>query len=61
MLSTNDALAQQRQANMYNTIKLHDWRYRIKTLCALFDLPLPDTLHDDIARLQDLSTLFKPV
>jgi len=61
LLSQNDALAQQRRSNVFNTINLHDWRHRITTLCALFDLPVPDTLRNDIARLQDLSALFKPV
>ena len=60
MLSANDALEPQRRANIYNTITMHDWRYRIKTLCDLFDWPVPLTLHDDIARLRDLSTLYKP-
>jgi len=61
MLKHNEAYAPQRRSNIFNAIQAHDWRYRIKTLCDLFNLPLPDKLRDDLAGLQDLSALFKPV
>jgi len=60
LLSHCDDDVPQRRSNIFNTLDAHDWRYRIHKLCDLFDLPLPDKLGDDIARLKDLGTLFKP-
>jgi len=58
LLSRNDELLHQRRRNIYHTLSAHDWRYRIKRMCQLFDLPIPQTLHDDIARLQELGATF---
>ena len=58
LLSRNDTLAAQRRLNIFNTIGDHDWRHRIMALCGLFNLPPPQTLHDDIARLQALGATF---
>ena len=58
LLSRNDSLEQQRRTNIFQTITHHDWRYRIETFCRIMDLPEPEALHDDIARLNELSTSF---
>lgn len=54
LLARNDALAQQRRINIFETLGRHDWRYRILALCGLLQLPVPPALHDDLARLREL-------
>jgi hypothetical protein len=58
LLSRNDELETQRRTNIFHMLSNHDWRYRIEALCGMFDLPMPDTLRNDIARLRDLGTSF---
>lgn len=58
LLSQNDSLEQQRRINIFQMLSLHDWRYRIKAFCQLMDLPIPEALHNDLARLQELRSLF---
>jgi Glycosyl transferases group 1 len=59
LLANNDALEQQRTENIRQTIRHHDWRYRIKTFCSLMNLPVPSTLQDDLSLLQDLDRHFE--
>ena len=59
LLLHNNSLEQQRRTNIFQTISHHDWRYRIETFCRIMDLPVPEELRDDLARLQELSTLFE--
>lgn len=59
LLSCNDSLEQQRRTNIFQTISHHDWRYRIEALCQIMDLPVPEALHNDLARLHELGTLFE--
>ncbi len=58
LLSRNETLAEQRRINIFNMLAHHDWRYRITALCSLFNLPVPPSLQDDIARLQALGAAF---
>jgi len=58
LLSRNETLAQQRRSNIFNTLSHHDWRYRIAALCGIFNLPVPQSLQDDIAQLQALCASF---
>ena len=60
LLSRNETLAEQRRSNIFHCLGHHDWRYRIVTLCGLFNLPVPQGLQDDIARLQLLVASFAP-
>lgn len=58
LLAQNDALQAQRRANIFHSLSSHDWRYRIQTLCRLFDLPTPEKLNSDLAQLQLLAESF---
>ena len=60
LLSRNETLAEQRRSNIFHALGHHDWRYRIATMCRLFNLPLPQSLQDDMARLQGLTASFAP-
>ncbi|MFZ4478396.1 MAG: glycosyltransferase [Rhodoferax sp.] len=60
LLSNNDALEQQRRSNIFHSVRHHDWRYRIESLCFLMNLPLPETLRSDLAHLQELCTSYAP-
>ncbi len=60
LLSQNDDVEQQRRSNMFHMLGFHDWRYRILTLCSIFNLTVPRTLQDDIARLRSLGAAFAP-
>jgi hypothetical protein len=55
LLQDNDALAAQRVANVQAMIRQHDWRWRIRELCALFKLPEPPALANDLAQLEALA------
>lgn len=54
LLQRNDELEAQRRRNVFQTASLHDWRYRIGALCAMFELPVPVALGEDVERLQAL-------
>jgi len=54
LLARNDTLEQRRRSNIYHSLAFHDWRHRIGVMCNLFNLPIPGTLSDDVARLQAL-------
>ena len=58
LLSRNETLDAQRRSNIFHTLHHHDWRHRIITMCKLFNLPPPQTLQDDIARLLALGAAF---
>lgn len=60
LLSSKNDLEQQRRTNIFQTLGFHDWRYRIGALCSLMELPPPDTLRNDVARLQELCALYAP-
>ncbi len=60
LLARNDSLAQQRRSNIFNTLSHHDWRYRMSTLCSLFNLEPPQGLRDDIEHLQALCASIAP-
>lgn len=54
LLAQNDKLDLQRQSNVIHTMKSHDWRYRISDFCRIFGLAQPDSLPEDLHRLQGL-------
>ncbi len=54
LISRND-LEEQRRINISKMLESHDWRYRIRSLCQWFQLPVPDALAQDLCRLQELS------
>lgn len=60
LLERKDELTQQRRTNIYHMLNTHDWRYRIATLCNLFDLPVPMALQNDTAELKELGASFSP-
>lgn len=53
LLSRKD-LDAQRQSNIAHILEHHDWRYRILSICQLFDLSVPVSLQEDISRLKTL-------
>ena len=57
LLSRKD-LDAQRQTNIAHILEHHDWRYRILSLCQLFDLPVPESLQEDISQLKTLRQTF---
>ena len=59
LIKSNDTLDIQRIINKKNMITKHDWRYRIKDMCGLFGLEMPDKLNDDLGKLSDLSSSLK--
>ena len=61
LLARNDTLASQRRSNMFHTLSQHDWRQRIRVLCALWQLPEPAALRDDLALLQQVGAMYAPV
>lgn len=60
LLSRNADLEQQRRSNIFHSLSFHDWRYRIGGLCAMLNLPVPSALSNDVARLQELCSLYAP-
>jgi hypothetical protein len=60
LLNNNDGLEQQRRSNIFHSLAHHDWRYRIEALCGLMNLPLPNTLRNDLGRLQELRESYAP-
>ena len=60
LLSRNEELQQQRRSNIFHSLSFHDWRDRIGALCALFDLPVPQTLRDDLEHLKELCASYAP-
>ena len=60
LLKHKDELEQQRRTNIHHMLDAHDWRYRITTLCRLFDLPVPAALQNDCGALQELCASFSP-
>jgi hypothetical protein len=58
LLSREDDLAVQRAANVRNMLLRHDWRHRIRRMCELFGLPVPQALEEDLARLRILADRF---
>jgi hypothetical protein len=60
LLAHNDTLEQQRHSNIFHSLVFHDWRHRIGVMCGLFNLPMPSTLSDDVARLQALAAAYRP-
>ncbi|MEY2686277.1 MAG: hypothetical protein RL375_475 [Pseudomonadota bacterium] len=46
-----DDLEPQRRANIRHMLQRHDWRWRIRQLCAAFDLPEPAALSTDLDEL----------
>ena len=62
LLADNDNLEEQRRINIYQTLRHHDWRFRIESFCRMMDLPVPDPLREDIARVQELAASYgRPV
>ena len=59
LLSNNDSLEEQRLTNIYQTVTHHDWRYRIEDFCNKMNLPKPQTLFSDLARLEELASSLK--
>jgi hypothetical protein len=55
LLHDNDRLAAQRLANVQAMIRQHDWRWRLREFCALFNLPEPAALAQDLAQLETLA------
>lgn len=48
----------QRQRNIAETLRRHDWRHRIRELCRLFELPEPAKLAADLAAVEALAAQF---
>lgn len=59
LLQQDEHLRAQRRQNIAQTVRQHDWRYRIEAMCQLFDLPVPLALKEDLARLQALAASFE--
>ncbi len=51
MLENVDQLAHQSKINIYNMLMRHDWRYRIESMCTIFNLPIPSLLKEDLDKL----------
>jgi hypothetical protein len=49
----------QRKQNVHQMLMRHDWRYRIQTLCDLWDWPVPAALEKDLAEIHRLSKSFE--
>lgn len=60
LLARNDELEAQRRNNIFQTASLHDWRYRIGALCAMWALPVPAALGTDVERLQARCAAYAP-
>ena len=58
LLARDDELHAQRRSNIRHAILNHDWRDRIRTMCRLFELPVPRALGEDLERLQALAADF---
>jgi hypothetical protein len=58
LLSRDDELAWQRRSNIRHMLLHHDWRDRIRSLCQLFELPVPAALDDDLGRVHALAQRF---
>ncbi len=61
LLSDNESLEQQRRINIAQTLSNHDWRYRIERFCGLMNLPVPEKLTPDLAKVRELAASFAPV
>jgi hypothetical protein len=55
LLRDNDRLAAQRLANVQAMIRQHDWRWRLREFCGLFNLPEPPALAEELAELESLA------
>jgi hypothetical protein len=60
LLARNDSLEQQRRTNIFQSLSHHDWRYRIRDMCAMLELPVPPSLLDDLSLLKALASEFSP-
>ncbi len=60
LLDHNETLVKQRHSNIFHSLVYHDWRHRIGVMCSLFNLPVPGTLGNDMARLQALAAPYQP-
>jgi hypothetical protein len=60
LLHRNEAMEQQRQNNIYHALAHHDWRYRIQAFCTLMQIPVPQSLTQDLAQLKEVCAVFAP-
>jgi hypothetical protein len=52
VLSDTAALTRRRRSNVVEALRRHDTRLRLKTLLQTLDLPAPDTLSEELRRLE---------
>jgi Glycosyl transferases group 1 len=55
LLQDDESLGQQRRINVHQIVKRHDWRDRIRTLCALNGWPVPPALLSELEQLDQLA------
>lgn len=55
LLRDEEAQHQQRRMNIVNTVSRHDWRLRIRQLCAWHAWPVPQELKNELEQLQALA------
>lgn len=53
LLSDNETLIANTQRNYREALLRHDWRYRLKDMFTLLNLPTPTTLDDQISQLKE--------
>ena len=51
LLADNDIQTEQRRLNIYNTMRQHDWRARMSSLCALHGWEPPSILKEELEQL----------
>lgn len=49
----------QRKKNIHEMLLRHDWRYRIETLCEMWDWQTPEVLQKDLEQLSRLCAAFE--
>jgi len=59
LLADNDAWAGQRRANIHHTMRRHDWRERIGSLCALHGWETPAILQHEREQLAELAETWR--
>jgi hypothetical protein len=53
LLDDRETLLKNSQRNYRESLLRHDWRYRIRDIFHTLELPIPEKLHQEIARLTE--------
>jgi Glycosyl transferases group 1 len=61
LLHDNDRLAAQRVANVQAMLRQHDWRWRLRELCQLFNLPEPAGLAGELEKVEATAAAVRAV